>query len=35
MSALQAEGLVGHEWEADQRLCRGLVSGVVNVASHL
>jgi hypothetical protein len=35
MSALQPEGLVGHEWEADQRLCRGLVPGVVNVASHL
>jgi hypothetical protein len=35
MSALQTEGLIGHEWEADLRLCRGSVRGVVNAAGHL
>jgi hypothetical protein len=35
MSALQPKGLVGHEWEVDRRLYRGLVPDVVNAASHL
>ena len=35
MSALQLEGLVGHEWEVDRCLYRGLARGVVNVVGHL
>jgi hypothetical protein len=35
MSAMQPEGFVGHEWEADRRPRCGLALGVVNVASHL
>jgi hypothetical protein len=33
--ALQPNGLIGHEWEADRRLCRGLVLGIVNATDHL
>jgi hypothetical protein len=32
MSVLQTEELVGHEWEADRRLCLGSVLGIVSVA---
>jgi hypothetical protein len=35
MSALQPEGIIGHEWEVDQRLRCGSTLGVVNVAGHL
>lgn len=28
-------GFVGYEWEADQRLCYGSASGVVNAVDHL
>jgi hypothetical protein len=34
MSALQPEGFVGLEWEAERRLCRGLVPNVVNATRH-
>jgi hypothetical protein len=35
MSALQPEGLIGHEWEVDRCLCRGSALGVVNGVDHL
>jgi hypothetical protein len=35
ISTLWAEGFVGHEREADQRLRCGSTLGVVNVADHL
>jgi hypothetical protein len=35
MSALQPEGLVGHEWETDRHLYRVSTLGVVNADSHL
>jgi hypothetical protein len=35
MSAMQPEGSVGHEWEADRPPHCGLAPGVVNVAWHL
>jgi hypothetical protein len=35
MSAPQAEGLAGHEWEVEQFSYCGSVPGVVNVANHL
>jgi hypothetical protein len=35
MSVLQPEGLIGHEWKADRRLCRGSVPSVVNASGHL
>jgi hypothetical protein len=35
MSATQSEGLLGHEWEVDRRLCHGSAPGVVNATGHL
>jgi hypothetical protein len=35
MIALQSEGLVGHEWKAARRLCRGLTPGIINATCHL
>jgi hypothetical protein len=35
ISALQSEGFVGHEWEADWSSCCGSTLGAVNVVRHL
>jgi hypothetical protein len=35
MSALQPDGFVGQEWEADWCLTRGLALDVVNADEHL
>jgi hypothetical protein len=35
MSVVWFEGLVCYEWEANQRLHRGLAPGAVSVAGHL
>jgi hypothetical protein len=35
MSALQPDGIVGHEWEMDQHICHGSMPSVVNVVGHL
>lgn len=35
MSALQPEGLIGHQWEADWRLYRGSAPGVANAFGYL
>jgi hypothetical protein len=35
MSNIRPEGFIGQEWEVDQRLRYGSVSGVVNATSYL